>query len=155
MKKQFLLLATALLVGTTTMYAQGGFQRQTPEERLKPIHEKIDSAFKLTAEKLAKVDSVFLESFKQQEAKMAELRSGGERPDREAMMAMRQQLADERDNKFKRTDLIKYSNITLSDLNNNEIIDKYNLRKIYGNEPNRQIEINHTLFDKMIFLNKK
>lgn len=101
MKKQFLLLATALLVGTTTMYAQGGFQRQTPEERLKPIHEKIDSAFKLTAEKLAKVDSVFLESFKQQEAKMAELRSGGERPDREAMMAMRQQLADERDNKLK------------------------------------------------------
>ena len=101
MKKQFLLLATALLVGTTTMYAQGGFQRQTPEERLKPIHEKIDSAFKLTAEKLAKVDSVFLESFKQQEAKMAELRSGGESPDREAMMAMRQQLADERDNKLK------------------------------------------------------
>ena len=101
MKKQFLLLATALLVGTTTMYAQGGFQRQTPEERLKPIHEKIDSAFKLTAEKLAKVDSIFLESFKQQEAKMAELRSGGERPDREAMMAMRQQLADERDNKLK------------------------------------------------------
>ena len=101
MKKQFLLLATALLVGTTTMYAQGGFQRQTPEEILKPIHEKIDSAFKLTAEKLAKVDSVFLESFKQQEANMAELRSGGERPDREAMMAMRQQLADERDNKLK------------------------------------------------------
>jgi periplasmic protein CpxP/Spy len=101
MKKQFLLLATALLVGTTTMYAQGGFQRQTPEERLKPIHEKIDSAFKLTAEKLAKVDSIFLESFKQQEAKMAELRSGGDRPDREAMMAMRQQLADERDNKLK------------------------------------------------------
>ena len=32
---------------------------------------------------------------------MAELRSGGERPDREAMMAMRQQLADERDNKLK------------------------------------------------------
>ncbi len=101
MKKQFLLLATALLVGTTTMYAQGGFQRQTPEERLKPIHEKIDSAFKLTAEKLAKVDSIFLELFKQQDAKMAELRSGGDRPDREAMMAMRQQLADERDNKLK------------------------------------------------------
>ncbi len=101
MKKQFLLLATALLVGTTTMYAQGGFQRQTPEERLKPIHEKIDSAFKLTVEKLAKVDSIFLELFKQQDAKMAELRSGGDRPDREAMMAMRQQLADERDNKLK------------------------------------------------------
>jgi len=100
MKKQFLLLATALLLGITSMYAQRGFQRQTPEERLKPIHEKIDSAFKLTAEKLAKVDSIFLESFKQQEAKMAELRSGGEMPDREAMMAMRQQLADERDNKL-------------------------------------------------------
>jgi len=62
---------------------------------------------------------------------------------------------DERDNKFKRTDLIKYSNITVSDLNNNEIKDKYNLRKIYGNEPNRQIEITHTLIDKVIFLNKK
>lgn len=101
MKKQFLLLATALLVGTATMYAQGGFQRQTPEERLKPIHAKMDSAFKLDAEKLAKVDTIFLQSFKQQEAKMAELMSGGDRPDRETMMAMRQQLADERDTKLK------------------------------------------------------
>lgn len=62
---------------------------------------------------------------------------------------------DNKDNNYKRTDLIQYSNISISDLKNNEIKEKFNLRNIYGNEPNRQIEISHTLIDKVIFLNKK
>ncbi|MBL0145834.1 MAG: hypothetical protein IPP48_08810 [Chitinophagaceae bacterium] len=103
MKKQ-LLLAASVVLSITAATAQdggGGFQRRTPEERLKPVHEKLDSAFKPDAAKLAQLDSIFLASFKAQDAKMDELRSGGQRPDRETMMAVRQQLTDERDAKLK------------------------------------------------------
>lgn len=103
MKKQVLLLAAAATFSIAAM-AQGGgnFQRRTPEERLKPIHEKIDSAFKLEAAKLAQVDSVFIQSFRESDKKMDELRaaSGGQM-DREATMAARQQLMDDRDKKLK------------------------------------------------------
>lgn len=62
---------------------------------------------------------------------------------------------DNKDNNYKRTDLIKYSNISISDLKNNEIKENFHLRNIFGKEPNRQIEINHTLIEKVILLNKK
>jgi periplasmic protein CpxP/Spy len=103
MKKQVLLMAVAAIVGVTAM-AQGGgnFQRRTPEERLKPIHEKIDSAFKLEPAKLAQVDSIFIQSFRESDKKMQELRdAAGGQMDRDAMMAARQQLMDDRDKKLK------------------------------------------------------
>ncbi len=102
MKKQFFLIAAATVFGLTAM-AQGGgnFQRRSPEERLKPIHEKIDSAFKLEAAKMAQVDSIFLQSFRESDKKMEELRAGGGQIDRDAMMAARQQMMDERDKKLK------------------------------------------------------
>lgn len=100
MKKQVLLVAVAAVFGITAM-AQGGgnFQRRTPEERLKPIHEKIDSAFKLEAAKLAQVDSIFIQSFRTSDKQMEEIRNSG--GDREAMMAARQKLTEERDTKLK------------------------------------------------------
>lgn len=100
MKKQVLLVAVAAVFGVTAM-AQGGgnFQRRTPEERLKPIHEKIDSAFKLEAAKLAQVDSIFIQSFRASDKQMEEIRNSG--GDREAMMAARQKLTEERDTKLK------------------------------------------------------
>jgi hypothetical protein len=103
MKKQMLLAATAALLSIATVNAQGGgnFQRRTPEERLKPVHEKLDSAFKLDAAKMALLDSVFMNSFREQDKKMDELRAGGGQPDRDAMMAVRQKLTDERDAKLK------------------------------------------------------
>lgn len=103
MKKQILLAAMAAFLSITAVNAQGGgnFQRKTPEERLKPIHEKIDSAFKLDAATMKTVDEIFLNSFKDQDKKMDELRAGGGQMDRDAMMAARKQMNDERDAKLK------------------------------------------------------
>jgi periplasmic protein CpxP/Spy len=103
MKKQILLAAIAALFSFTAVNAQGGgnFQRRTPEERLKPIHEKLDSAFKLDAAKMKQVDEIFLNSFKEQDKKMEEMRAGGGEVDRDAMMAARQKMTDERDAKLK------------------------------------------------------
>lgn len=100
MKKQVLLLAAAAIFGATAM-AQGGgnFQRRTPEERLKPIHEKIDSAFKLEAAKMAQVDSIFIQSFRASDKQMEDIRNSG--GDRDAMMAARQKSVEERDAKLK------------------------------------------------------
>jgi periplasmic protein CpxP/Spy len=101
MKKYILLIAFAVTATFAAMAQPGGnFQRRTPEERLKPIHEKIDSAFKLEAAKLKQVDEVFLESFKEQDKKMEEIRASGTM-DREVMMAARQELMDARDKKLK------------------------------------------------------
>ena len=102
MKKQILLAAIAALFSFTAVNAQGGgnFQRRTPEERLKPAHDKIDSAFKLDAAKLKQVDEIFLNAFKESDKKMQELMAGGQ-PDREAMMAARKEINDARDVKLK------------------------------------------------------
>lgn len=102
MKKQILLLAAAVITSFAAM-AQGGgnFQRRTPEERLKPIHEKIDSAFKLDAAKMKQVDEIFLNSFKEQDKKMEEMRAGGGQMDRDAWQAARQKMTEERDAKLK------------------------------------------------------
>jgi periplasmic protein CpxP/Spy len=100
MKKQLIILAIAVL-GFMSAQAQGGFQRRTPEERLKPIHEKLDSAFKLDAAKLLQADNIFLDAFKEQDKQMEELRAGGGQPDRDAMMAVRQKVVAARDEKLK------------------------------------------------------
>jgi len=104
MKKQILVAAVAALFSITAVNAQGGgnFQRRTPEERLKPIHEKLDSAFKLDAAKLKQADDIFLNSFKESDKKMEEMRAaGGGQMDREVWGAARQKFADERDAKLK------------------------------------------------------
>lgn len=103
MKKQILLATAITLFSIATVKAQGGgnFPRRTPEERLKPVHEKLDSAFKLDAAKMAQADSIFITAFREQDKKMDELRAGGAQPDRETMMAVRQKITDERDAKLK------------------------------------------------------
>lgn len=102
MKKQIFLAAVAAVLSFTAVQAQGGgnFQRRTPEERLKPIHDKIDSAFKLEPAKLKQVDEIFLNSLKEMDKKMEDLRAGGQ-PDRDAMMAARKEVNDARDVKLK------------------------------------------------------
>ena len=49
MKKTIIALAVVLIAGTVSSFAQGGggFQMPTPEERVKRVHGKADSAFKL------------------------------------------------------------------------------------------------------------
>jgi len=100
MKKQFVLMVFAAAISITSVNAQGGnFQRRTPEERVKTVHDKLDSAFKLDAAKLAQVDEVFLNYYKDSDKKMDEIRSGG--GGREEMMAARQKLTEDRDAKLK------------------------------------------------------
>ncbi len=80
-------------------YAQpgGGFQRRTPEERAATIHAKLDSAFKLEASKLAMIDTALTVLYKRQDQRMQEIFAGGERPDRETMMAERKKYTDAQD----------------------------------------------------------
>ncbi len=95
-----LLMVFAAAISITSVNAQGGnFQRRTPEERVKTVHDKLDSAFKLDAAKLAQVDEVFLNYYKDSDKKMDEIRSGG--GGREEMMAARQKLTEDRDAKLK------------------------------------------------------
>ncbi|MFN8307261.1 MAG: hypothetical protein U0T79_10825 [Ferruginibacter sp.] len=101
MKKQLFLMVFAAAVSIISVNAQGGgnFQRRTPEERLKVVHDKLDSAFKLDAAVMTKVDEIFLTFYKDSDKKMEEIRSGG--GGREEMMAARQKLVEERDQKLK------------------------------------------------------
>lgn len=78
----------------------GGFQRQTAEQRVAALHQKLDSAFKLAPEKLATLDSALTVLYKAQDAKMQEMMAGG-MPDRETMMAERKKYSDSRDEMIK------------------------------------------------------
>lgn len=68
MKKQIMLAAIATLFGMATLRAQGGgnFQRRTPQERTEMVHQKLDSAFKMDADKLKQADDIFLSFTKTQ-----------------------------------------------------------------------------------------
>ena len=103
MKKQILVAAVAALFSVTAVNAQGGggFQRRTPEENVKIVHEKMDSAFKLDAAKQKQVDDIFLAFYQESNKKMEEMRAGGGQFDRDAWQAARQKMTDERDAKLK------------------------------------------------------
>ena len=101
MKKQIVVAAVAALFSITAVNAQGGFQRRTPEENVKIVHEKMDSAFKLDAAKQKQVDDIFLAFYQDSNKKMEEMRAGGGQFDRDAWQAARQKLTDERDAKLK------------------------------------------------------
>jgi hypothetical protein len=102
MKKQFLLIAAILLAGTAVVNAQGGgggnFPRRTVQERIQVVHQKIDSAFKLDAVKLAQVDSAFANYYRAQDRLREEMQAGG---DRNAMREKMQPLTDARDKELK------------------------------------------------------
>ena len=93
-------MAIAAVVSITAANAQGGFQRRRVEERVKSVHEKLDSAFKLEAVKMTQVDSIFTGYYKTQDAAREEMMAGGS-PDRDAMRAKMQELAAARDEKLK------------------------------------------------------
>ena len=105
MKKTIFIALLFIAAGTISAKAQGGgggnFQPQTPEERVKRVHAKIDSAFKLDATKLAEVDALFLNAYKEQDKLRAEMSSGGGQPDFQAMREKMQPINDARDAKLK------------------------------------------------------
>jgi periplasmic protein CpxP/Spy len=101
MKIKFVLFFALMLALTVSVYAQPGGPRRTVEERVKNVHEKLDSAFKLEAAKQTKVDTVFANYYRQQDKVREELMSGGERPDFQVMREKMQPVADARDNELK------------------------------------------------------
>jgi len=102
MKKIFLALL-AFSAATVALEAQpggGGFTRATPEQRAARVHQKLDSAFKLDAASLAKIDTALTALYKAQDARMREIfeSSGGDREAmRETMMAERKKYSDAED----------------------------------------------------------
>ena len=103
MKNKLLLLAF-LLASVVAVNAQGGGQQQrrTVEERVKTIHEKMDSAFKPGAEKLTLIDSAYSTYFRAMDKLREEMMSGGGQPDRDAMREKMTPLVTERDDKLKK-----------------------------------------------------
>ena len=96
MKKIFLVALVSLAIGLTASAQGGGFTRRTPEERAASIHQKLDSAFKLEASKLAILDTAITQLYKAQDKKREELMAGGS-PDRETMMAEMRKFSDAQD----------------------------------------------------------
>lgn len=101
MKKQMLLLVAMMMTATAFIHAQGGPQRRTVEERVKTVHFKMDSTFKLDAAKLTQVDSVFATYYRGTDKVREELMSGGERPDMQVMREKVQPYMDARDKELK------------------------------------------------------
>jgi hypothetical protein len=92
MKKMIIALAVVMLAGTASSFAQGGggFQMPSPEERVKRVHTKMDSAFKLDEAKMKEVDAAYLDYYKAQDKVREEVMAsaGG---DRDAMRAAMQE----------------------------------------------------------------
>lgn len=97
--KKIIVFLFAACIFITSANAQGGGQRQTPEERAAAAMEKmaplnLDSAVK------AKTNVIITDFFQNQQKAFMEMRESGNM-DREAMMAKRKELAGERDAKLK------------------------------------------------------
>ncbi|MBL7721691.1 MAG: hypothetical protein JNK98_06840 [Chitinophagaceae bacterium] len=99
MKKMFVCLL-ALLGSAVVVSAQPGGIRRTPEERVAVIHQKLDSAFKLEASKLAVLDTALIALYKAQDAKRQEMMAGGSF-DRDAFMEEMKKFNDAQDEMFK------------------------------------------------------
>lgn len=101
MKKQITLLLSALVLGFTTVSAQGGGgSRKTVPERVKEVMEKL-AEFNLDKDKTAKTEDAFTVYFTETQKMMEEMRGGGGTPNRDAMREKIQKLITERDDKLK------------------------------------------------------
>jgi hypothetical protein len=94
MKKTIIGLAIVMLAGTAPSFAQGGgnggFQMPTPEERVKRVHFKADSAFRLDEAKMKDMDAAYLDYYKAQD-KVREEAMASAGGDRDAMRAAMQE----------------------------------------------------------------
>jgi len=101
MKKSIIISMLIIATASMSVMAQGGgFQQRTPEERLKVVHAKLDSAFKLDAVTMAKADSVFLDSYKASDKMRQEFMDSGNQ-DFAAMREKMTPINDARDAKLK------------------------------------------------------
>jgi hypothetical protein len=94
MKKTIIALAVVMVAGIAPSFAQGGggggFQMPTPEERVKRVHFKADSAFKLDEAKMKDMDAAYLDYYKAQD-KVREEAMASANGDRDAMRAAMQE----------------------------------------------------------------
>ena len=101
--KRACFLLTIALIGVLAVQAQpggGGFQRRTPEEKLKQVKEKLTD-LKLDQDQATKSDSAFIGFFRAQDKAFEEMRASGQ-PDREKMRETNQKLMADRDDKLKK-----------------------------------------------------
>lgn len=99
--KKILICLLALFGTAAVVSAQpGGGMRRTPEERAAVIHQKLDSAFKLEASKLAMLDTALVALYKAQDAKRQEMMAGGSF-DRDAFMEEMKKFNDAQDEMLK------------------------------------------------------
>ena len=79
MKKTIIAIMLVSCIGTFSTFAQGGggFQMPTPEERVKRVNFKMDSAFKLDETKMKQVEALYLDFYKQQDKVREEVMAGG------------------------------------------------------------------------------
>lgn len=104
MKRLIALTGIFLFVCSLSAMAQGGGgQRRTVEERVKRVHERFETEFKLDAAKLTQVDSVFATYYRASDKVREELvtAAGGGRPDFQVMREKVQPYADTRDKELK------------------------------------------------------
>lgn len=99
MKKQFVLIIFAALFSFAAVNAQGGGQRQTPEERTKVAMEKL-AVFNLDADAKAKTEDAIADYNNAAQKAMEEMRASGTM-NRDSVMAKRKVLAGARDEKLK------------------------------------------------------
>ncbi len=99
MKKKIALLFAAAIFSITALVAQDGRQRMSPEERTKMTMEKM-APLNLSADVKTKIEKIMNDFYTAQQKAMQDMRASGTM-DRDAMMATRKKLADERDAKLK------------------------------------------------------
>jgi protein CpxP len=99
--KKTIAMVMLLLAGSIAVMAQGGGPRRTVEERVKRVHDKIDSAFKLEPAKLTQTDSVFAHYYRAQDKMREDMTANGGQPDFQAMREKMQPLMDDRDKQLK------------------------------------------------------
>ncbi|MBP9098518.1 MAG: hypothetical protein KBF74_06855 [Ferruginibacter sp.] len=97
--KKVIVFLFAACVFITSANAQGGGQRQTPEERAAAAMEKM-APLNLDSVVKVKTNVIITDFFQNQQKAFMEMRESGN-VDREAMMAKRKELAGERDAKLK------------------------------------------------------
>ncbi len=100
MKTKVILIFSSFVLIAATVNAQGGFQRRTVEERVQMVNQKLDSAFKLDATKLADADSAFANYYRATDKLREDMMNGGGQPDFQAMREKMQPLMEDRDKKL-------------------------------------------------------
>ena len=98
MKKHFFLFATVTLLSISSLFAQEARQQRSADERTKATMEKFQD-FNLQPEVRTKVETIFNDFYKSQQATMQQSRDAG--TDRTVLMDKRKQLVADRNNKLK------------------------------------------------------